>query len=112
VDITMRMFLVAASAVITACAYNPKTPTPTQSAAAAKSEQNEELIAAVEKAIEQGYKIRNENGQTLYCRKDLKTGTRVRSTLQCLTEDELLAEQRGAKDFVESIQRQPNHMRE
>jgi len=108
----MRILLLAACAVITACAYSPETPTASQTAMVAKSEQNEELVAAVEKAIEQGYKIRNENGQTLYCRKDLKTGTRVRSTLQCLTEDELLAEQRGAKDFVETIQRQPNRMHE
>lgn len=76
------------------------------------SAEKEELVKAIETAIKQGYKVVNEDGQTLYCRKELKTGSRVRSNLVCLTEDRLLAERQGAKDFLEGIQRNPNRMRE
>ena len=56
--------------------------------------------------------IVNEDGQTLYCRKELKTGSRVRSNLVCLTEGRLLAEQQSARNFLEGIRRKPNRMRE
>jgi len=41
-----------------------------------------------------------------------RRGSRVRSNLVCLTEDRLLAERQGAKNFLEGIQRNPNRMRE
>jgi len=46
-----------------------------------------------------------EDGQTLYCRKDRKTGSRVQSNLTCLTEDQLVAQRRGAIDYVNNIQK-------
>ena len=112
----MRILVCILVALIAGCAQTPETlapaPTPEPAAVAASGAEGEELIAAVEQAIKEGYKIRNDKGQRLFCRKDLKTGTRVRSSIKCLTEDELLAEQRGARDFVETIQRQPNRMHE
>ena len=35
-----------------------------------------------------GYKIVNENGKQLYCRKELETGSHVRYRTSCLTEAE------------------------
>ena len=46
-----------------------------------------------------------EDGQTLYCRKDRKTGSRVQSNLTCLTEDQLVTQRRGAIDYVNNIQK-------
>jgi hypothetical protein len=38
-----------------------------------------------------GYKLVNEDGQQLYCREDLKTGSHLQKTRTCLTERELAA---------------------
>jgi len=104
---------VPAPAITTTSATAPANAAVTATAAGVRtSAEKEELVNAIETAIKQGYKVVNEDGQTLYCRKELKTGSRVRSNLVCLTEDRLLAEQQGAKDFLEGIQRNPNRMRE
>jgi hypothetical protein len=99
----------APAAPATAAATPPATAPAT---GVRTSAEKEELVKAIETAIKKGYKVVNEDGQTLYCRKELKTGSRVRSNLVCLTEDRLLAEQQGARDFLEGIQRNPNRMRE
>lgn len=102
-----------APAIAMTPAASPATAAVTAPAAGVRtSAEKEELVKAIETAIKKGYKVVNEDGQTLYCRKELKTGSRVRSNLVCLTEDRLLAEQQGARDFLEGIQRNPNRMRE
>jgi hypothetical protein len=102
-----------APAIAMTPAASPATAAVTAPATGARTlAEKEELVKAIETAIKQGYKVVNEDGQTLYCRKELKTGSRVRSNLVCLTEDRLLAEQQGARDFLEGIQRNPNRMRE
>lgn len=125
----MRDLLLILALSVTTCASvraeTPGVPSPAVPTSAATttpatapgtevrtSAEKEELVKAIETAIKQGYKVVNEDGQTLYCRKELKTGSRVRSNLVCLTEDRLLAERQGAKDFLEGIQRNPNRMRE
>lgn len=54
---------------------------PAKSAAVA-GELDQEKIMAAQKA---GYEIRNENGETLLCRRDAKTGSRLRHTFSCMT---------------------------
>jgi len=54
---------------------------PAKSAAVA-GELDQEKIMAAQKA---GYEIRNENGETLLCRRDTKTGSRLRHTFSCMT---------------------------
>jgi hypothetical protein len=125
----MRDLLLILALSVTTCvsvrAETPAVPSPAVPTSAATttpatapatevrtSAEKEELVKAIETAIKQGYKVVNEDGQTLYCRKELKTGSRVRSNLVCLTEDRLLAERQGAKNFLEGIQRNPNRMRE
>jgi Na+-transporting methylmalonyl-CoA/oxaloacetate decarboxylase gamma subunit len=119
----MRVPLLILVLAMTGCASTlaetPAVPAPaattTPATAPATGErtaaEKEELVKAIENAIRQGYKVVNEDGQTLYCRKELKTGSRVRSNLVCLTEDRLLAERRGAQDFLLSVQRNPNRPR-
>jgi len=45
--------------------------------------------ANVEEVQRAGYKIVNKDGEKLYCRTDLITGSHVRTKTQCLTEKEL-----------------------
>jgi hypothetical protein len=56
-------------------------PEPAKSAAI-EGELDQDKIMAAQKA---GYEIRNENGEVLLCRKELKTGSRLRHSVSCLT---------------------------
>ncbi len=65
----------------------PSAPT---AAAAAPSEAKPEKAAVDPVALKKaGYKLVNENGQELYCRQDLSTGSHLKKTKTCLTEREL-----------------------
>lgn len=90
--------------LLTACASPPSTGPATVGSLAPANEE-EEIRLAVQEAIEKGYKVVTDDGQTLYCRKDPKTGSRVQSNLTCLTKDQLAAQRRGSIDYVNSIQR-------
>src|SRR5687767_12114598 len=45
-----------------------------------------------------GYVIKKQNGETLYCRKDKETGSRVKSNTFCLTRDQLMQMQANTRD--------------
>ena len=55
---------------------------PSPAPAAVEGKLDAEKIMAAQKA---GYTIRNEDGQTLLCRRELQTGSRVRYRTSCLT---------------------------
>ena len=59
-------------------------------------------IVEVQKA---GYKIVDEGGKTLYCRRDLNTGSHLRKTTTCLTEAELNEALERSKRGVEDMAR-------
>lgn len=61
-------------------------------------------IMAAQKA---GYQIRNENGQTLLCRRDLQTGSRVRYRTSCLTAREWEQLREDNALVLKSIERRP-----
>jgi hypothetical protein len=77
----------------------PKTEPPTSSEAAkseptvaaqAPSEAKPEKAPVDPIALKKaGYKLVNENGQQLYCREELSTGSHLKKTKTCLTEREL-----------------------
>lgn len=75
----------------------------------AEATQRERTLAGslrvVQEAVARGYKVVTENGQSLHCRKDVKTGSRVQSNLTCLSKDQLAAQRRGAIDYVTTIQK-------
>ena len=52
-----------------------------------------------------GYRIVNENGQTLYCRQDMSTGSHVKKTTTCLTERELQQLKDSTRREVEYMQK-------
>ena len=108
----MKQAVFALALLLAGCASQPPaaTPTPAQTApgtagSLAPASAEEEVLLAVQEAVEKGYRVVSEDGQTLYCRKELKTGSRVQSTLTCLTQDQLVTQRRGAIDYVNNIQK-------
>lgn len=55
---------------------------PVAKSAAVEGKLDQDKIMAAQKA---GYEIRNENGEVLLCRKEPKTGSRLRHTVACMT---------------------------
>jgi len=68
----------------TACASKPAqeqlTPTPV-----AASEKLDEKLMAAQAA---GYEVKDVNGEKLYCRREMQTGSHARFKTSCLTERE------------------------
>ena len=88
--------IIGMSGPVSAQEPTPATPAaaPTKTADAIETKPQPEKSAAVEGELDQdkimaaqkaGYEIRNENGETLLCRKELKTGSRLRHTVACMT---------------------------
>ena len=100
----MKQAALALALLLAGCAGQPTTA-PAPAGSLAPPSQEDEVLLAVQEAVEKGYKVMTEDGQTLYCRKDRKTGSRVQSNLTCLTEDQLVTQRRGAIDYVNSIQK-------
>jgi len=100
----MKQAVLSVALLLAACASSPPTG-PAAVGSLAPANEEEEILLAVQEAVDKGYKVVTENGQTLYCRKDLKTGSRVQSNLTCLTEGQLAAQRRGAFDYVNNIQK-------
>jgi hypothetical protein len=71
---------VLAACVLAGCASKPAEPPVTREVKLDASNVAEAQAA--------GYKIVNENGKTLFCRKELQTGSHVRYRTSCLTEQE------------------------
>ena len=100
----MKQAVVFPALLLVACA-SPQPTVPATAGSLAPANEEEEIRLAVQEAVQKGYKVVTEDGQTLYCRKDLKTGSRVQSNLTCLTENQLAAQRRGAIDYVNNIQK-------
>lgn len=77
---------------------------PTSTSSPLEGELDAEKIMAAQRA---GYQIKNENGQTLLCRRDLQTGSRVRYKTSCLTAREWAQLEEDNKLQLKTMQRQP-----
>lgn len=102
-----------AKTVDKAVVAQPAAPAPAASATASASPLEGELdadkIMAAQKA---GYQIKNENGQTLLCRKDLQTGSRLRHKTSCLTAREWEQLQKDNELALKSMERRPRMTRQ
>ena len=74
------------------------------SASPLEGELDADKIMAAQRA---GYKLRNENGQTLLCRRELQTGSRVRYTTSCLTPRQWAQLEEDTKLQLKSMERKP-----
>lgn len=111
----MRIHLLAAAVVLIAgCAaqpHNAATATAPAPAAAppaavpATSPVAKAEPKTVQEAQKAGYKIVTENGKTVYCREQPKTGTRVRSETICLTAEEIEAAREASRRNLDQMQR-------
>jgi hypothetical protein len=59
----------------------------------------------VQQAQAAGYKIVNENGKTVYCRDQMKTGSHVRMETICLTAEELEAAREASRRNMDQMMR-------
>ena len=80
-----------------------ETPT-TAATPLSEGELDAEKIMAIQKA---GYTIKNENGQTLLCRRDLQTGSRLRHKTSCMTARQWEQLQAENKLQLEALERRP-----
>jgi predicted transglutaminase-like cysteine proteinase len=105
----------ATPATPAATAPQPATPAQTSSPAAAPSkplaegEFDADKIMAAQKA---GYKIKNENGKTLLCRRDLQTGSHTRYRTSCLTAQEWEQLKNDNEQILKAIERRPRMTRQ
>lgn len=90
----MKLLPLILLAAVTGCASAPQPESTDASAApgaasGATDQEKADQLEAIRFAMDNGYRIKNQNGQTLYCREDADTGSRVRTTISCLTPQEL-----------------------
>jgi len=85
----------------------PTSAGPTAAApAAAAAPKADDPAALAKAAATQGYKPRQRDGKTVYCRKESKVGTRFESTT-CITQEQVAAVVKrgeGNRDSVEELQ--------
>jgi hypothetical protein len=84
--------------MLSACAAKPEQVAPRQVKVDATN------VVDVQKA---GYTIQNKDGQKLYCRRDIVTGSHVQHKTTCLTEAEMIEMQNRTQAGMEAFQRQP-----
>jgi hypothetical protein len=104
--IAMRLTLVAAatSVLLAACASSPPQKAAPQAQASAPKAGTHAVAPAntptsekfavidatnIAEAQKAGYKVVNENGKQLFCRRELITGTRLHYKTSCLTAEQL-----------------------
>jgi hypothetical protein len=105
-DPKMRLLSLLCVAVLAGCATSnqaakapAKAPaavvnnTPGASQQFAKIDENN-----IAKAQAAGYKIVNEDGKTLYCKRTLVTGTRLHYQTECLTSEEIIRMNNNVKE--------------
>jgi len=90
----------AVTAALAGCASTPNAAPPERQVKLDASN-----IAEAQKA---GYRIVDQDGKRMYCRRDKNTGSHVRATTTCLTEDEWRAAAELSQRGVEAMSRRPN----
>lgn len=91
------LFALSAVVFIAGCASTPKEP-----AAERRVPIDATNIVPAQKA---GYKVVNKDGQTLYCKRSLNTGSHLRYSTSCLTEKEWEDLADASKRSVDAMRR-------
>jgi hypothetical protein len=85
-----------------AAAASAPAGTTSTSAAPAADHPADNSNAVSQSALKHGYKAVNKNGQLLYCRSEILTGTHFRNTV-CLTEAQVNASERDRQEVLDQI---------
>jgi hypothetical protein len=107
----MRIPLVGLMFVLAAgCAsQSEKAPPPAAPAVAARTAPAATSATTAPKTVQEaqkaGYKIVNQNGKTVYCREQMKTGSHVRTETICLTAEELDAAREASRRNLDQMQK-------
>jgi hypothetical protein len=90
-----------------AAAAAPAAPAATVApvAAAPEAAPAEKQPITVQEARKAGYKIVDQNGKTVYCRDQMKTGSHVRKETICMTAQELEAAREASRRNIDQMQR-------
>ena len=94
----MRAPLFVAALLLTACAG---TPPASNSAGARIIDANQ--VAEMQRI---GYTVTDKNGQKLYCRKSLQTGSHINTSTACLTEEQWLRVNIASQHNLDNMNRQ------
>jgi hypothetical protein len=99
---------IPASTATTPTAVPSASPSPSPSASTAPAPVSASDSSAIAKAAHSlGYKSHQQEGKTVYCKKESKVGTNFQTTT-CLTEDQVMAtvkRSEGNRDSIEALQR-------
>lgn len=93
--------------LLAGCAAGPGIPEPTAVLAKAETAPGEaagDPVDTLQLARRAGYRIVNEDGRTLYCKDQLKTGSHMRKETICLTAAELESVREALKRDMEQMQ--------
>jgi len=103
----MKALILIGVVVAAGCAAEPESQltNPSPPAQTVAIPQDQDLVEAIRMAMENGYKIVDEDGQRLYCREDVRTGSRIRSTLSCLTAEQLKGMRQQFERDLENMRR-------
>lgn len=89
------LILLATSSVLAACASHPRPGAPAPSTRAA---------TGTDAAKVSGYRSVSRNGQELYCKREVLTGSRTSSTETCLTAAQIEAQRRATDALMRNVQ--------
>jgi hypothetical protein len=99
----MRQLLLAAIAIlVVGCASAPAAEPEVATRYATTMQPEAESLDAARKL---GYKVVDEDGQTLYCRSQKKLGSHIRKETVCLTEEELLIAREASRRNAENMKK-------
>jgi hypothetical protein len=87
------------------CASQPDSPPAAPVAAPPVASATATQAKTVQEASIAGYRIVNQNGEPMYCREQLKTGSHLRKETICLTAKELEIAREASKRNLEQMQR-------
>jgi hypothetical protein len=98
-------WILVASALIASCASRPHSPPAVPVVAQNTVPAAVNPVATVQEARLAGNKIVDQDGATVYCREQLKTGSHLRKELICLTAEQLEAARDASKRNLDQMQR-------
>ena len=95
----MRLLSMLAALTLAGCAGTAERAPPAEKQVAVDS-------SNIVEAQRAGYEIVDQDGKKLYCKRDLNTGSHVRKTTTCLTEEEWTAMIDASRRGVEAMRRE------